>query len=93
MWTKNFQMHKLDLEKAEEPEIKLSISIGLEKTREFQKNNYCFTDYFIENPLDCKKIKLVNPKGNQPWIYTGRTDAEAEAPVPWPPDAKSQPPI
>ena len=40
--------------------------------------------------LDCKEIKTVNPKGNQPWIYTGGTYAEAEAPILWPPDAKSQ---
>ena len=40
-----------------------------------------------ESPLDSKKIKLVNPKGNQPWIFIGRTDAEA--PIVWPPDAKS----
>ena len=43
----------------------------------------------LESPLDSQEIKLVNPKGNQPWIYTGRTDAEAEAPILWPPDAKS----
>ena len=39
--------------------------------------------------LDCKEIKPVNPKGNQSWIFIGRTDAEAEAPILWPPDAKS----
>ena len=44
----------------------------------------------LESPLDSKEIKLVNPKGNQPWIFIGRTDAEAEAPILWPPDAKSQ---
>ena len=38
--------------------------------------------------LDCKEIKPVNPKGNQSWIFTGRTDAEAEAPILWPPDFK-----
>ena len=38
---------------------------------------------------DCKEIKLVNPKGNQPWIFIGRTDAEAETPILWPPDAKN----
>ena len=43
----------------------------------------------LESPLDCKEIKPVNPKGNQPWIFTGRTDAEAEAPILWPPDAKN----
>ena len=44
----------------------------------------------LESPLDNKEIKPVNPKGNQPWKFTGRTDAEAEAPILWPPDAKSQ---
>ena len=43
-----------------------------------------------ESPLDCKEIKLVNPKGNQPCIVIGRTDAEAEVPRLWPPNAKSQ---
>ena len=42
----------------------------------------------LESPFDCKAIKPVNPKGNQPWIPTGRTDAEAEAPILRPPDAK-----
>ena len=41
------------------------------------------------SPLDCKEIKPVNPKGNQPWIFIGRTDAEAEAPILWPPYGKS----
>ena len=45
----------------------------------------------LESPLDCKEIKPVNPKGNQPWVFIGRTDAEAEAPILWPPGAKSQP--
>ena len=43
----------------------------------------------LESPLDCKEIKAVNPKGNQPWIFTERTDPEAEAPLLWPPDARS----
>ena len=43
----------------------------------------------LESPLDCKEIQLVNIKGNQPWIFTGRTDAEAETPVLWPPDVKN----
>ena len=42
----------------------------------------------LENPLDGKEIKPVNPKGNQPWIFTGRTDAEA--PILWSPDVKSR---
>ena len=42
----------------------------------------------LESPLESKEIQPVNPKGNQPWIHIGRTDAEAEAPVLWPPDSK-----
>ena len=44
----------------------------------------------LESPLDCKEIQPVHPKGNQAWIFIGRTDAEAETPILWPPDAKSQ---
>ena len=51
-------------------------TVGLEKT--------------LERPLDSKEIKSVNPKGNQPWIFIGRTDTEPEAPMLWPPDAKSR---
>ena len=43
----------------------------------------------LESPLDCKEIQPVHPKGNQSWIFIGRTDAEAETPILWPPDAKS----
>ena len=53
--------------------------------------NWCFQvvvlDKTLESPLDCKEVKAVNPKGNQPWIFIGRTDAEA--PILWPPDVKS----
>ena len=45
---------------------------------------------YLESPLDSKEIKPVNPKGNQPWIFTRRTDAEVEAPILWPPDVKSR---
>ena len=44
----------------------------------------------LESPLDSKEIKPVNPKGNKPLLFIGRTDAEAEAPILWPPDATSQ---
>ena len=54
--------------------------------------NWCFwtveLEKILESPLDCKEIQPVNPKGNQSWIFIGRTDAEAEAPILWPPDAK-----
>ena len=50
----------------------------------------CGAKKTLESPLDYKAIKPVNPKGNQPCLFTGRTDAEAEAPVLLPPDASSQ---
>ena len=43
----------------------------------------------LKNPLDCKVIQPVHPKGDQSWVFIGRTDAEAETPILWPPDAKS----
>ena len=43
----------------------------------------------LESPLDCKEIKPINPNGNQSWMFIGRTDAEVEAPILWPPDANS----
>ena len=55
--------------------------------------NWCFQTVVLEmtpdNPLDCKEIQPVSPKGHQLWIFIGRTDAEAEAPILQPPDAKS----
>ena len=42
-----------------------------------------------ESPLDCKEIQLVHPRGDQSWVFIGRTDAEAETPVLWPPDVKN----
>ena len=55
--------------------------------------NWCFgtvmLEKTLESPLDCKDIKPLNPKGNQSWTFIGRTDAEAEAPILWPPDAKN----
>jgi len=44
----------------------------------------------LESPLDCKQIQPVHPKGNQYWLFIGRTDVEAETPILWPPDVKSQ---
>ena len=43
----------------------------------------------LESPLDCKEIQSVHSKGDQSWVFTGRTDAKAETPVLWPPHAKS----
>ena len=55
--------------------------------------NWCFwtvvLEKTLEGPLDCNEIQPAHPKGNQPWIFIGRTDVEAEIPILWPPDAKN----
>ena len=55
--------------------------------------NWCFwavvLEKTLESPLDCKEIQLVHPKGNQSWIFIGRTDAEAETPILWPPEVNN----
>ena len=55
--------------------------------------NWCFwtvvLEKTLESPLDCKEIQPVHPKGNQSWIFTGRTDANTEASILWPPDVKN----
>ena len=59
----------------------------------WELKNWCFwtvvLDKTLESLLKCKEIKPVNPKGNQSWIFIGRTDAEAETPILWPPDVKN----
>ena len=56
-------------------------------------NNCCFWTVVLkktlESPLNCKEIQPVHPKGNQSWIFIGRTDTEAETPILWPPDVKN----
>ena len=65
----------------------------LDHKENWAPKNWCFwsavLEKILESPLGCKEIKPVNPKGNQSWIFIGRTDAEAEAPILWSPDAKS----
>ena len=66
----------------------------LDNSEGWMLNNWCFwtmvLEMALESPFDSKEIKSVNPKGNQPWIFIGRTDDAAEAPILWPPDVKSQ---
>ena len=65
----------------------------LEYKESWAPNNWCLwtvvLEKTLENPLDCKEIKPGNPKGNQSWIFIGRTDVEAETPILWPPDVKN----
>ena len=59
-------------------------------TKELMLSNCGAEEDFWKSPLDSKEIKPVHPKVNQSWIFIGRTDAEAETPILWPPDAKSR---
>ena len=65
----------------------------LDHKESWAPKNWCFwtvvLEKTLESPLDCKEIQPVNPKGNQSWIFIGRTDAEAEAPLFWLPDMKN----
>ena len=61
---------------------------------DWETKNWCFwtvvLEKTLESPLDSREIKSVDAERNQPWIFIGRTDADAEAPIFWPPDARSQ---
>ena len=65
----------------------------LDHKEDWMLKNWCswtvVLEKTLESPLDCKETKPVNPKGNQSWIFIGRTDAKAEAPILWPADAKN----
>ena len=66
----------------------------LDYKESWAQRNWCFwtvvLEKTLESPLDCKEIKPVDPKGNQSWIFIGRTDAETEAPIIWQPDEKTR---
>ena len=65
----------------------------LDHKESWAPKNWCFwtvvLEKTLESPLDCKEIQPVNHKGNKSWIFFGRTDAEAETPILWPPDANN----
>ena len=65
----------------------------LDYKESWAQKNWCLwtvvLEKTLESPLDCKEIQPVHPKGDQSWVFNGRTDVEAETPVLWPPDAKS----
>ena len=75
MWDVRSEMWELDCEESWAPKNWCIWTVVLEKT--------------LESPLDCKEIHPVHPKGDQSWIFIGRTDVEAEAPILWPPDVKN----
>ena len=65
----------------------------LDYKESWAQRNWCFwtvmLEKTLESPLDCQEIQPVHPKGDQSWVFIGRTDVEAETPILWPPDAKS----
>ena len=65
----------------------------LDYKESWAQKNWCFwtvvLEETLESPLDCKEIQPVHPKGDQSWVFIGRTDVEAETPILWPSDAKS----
>ena len=69
------------------------VMYGCDYNEGWVPKNWCFwavvLEKTLESPLGCKEIQPIHPKGNQSWIFTGRTDAEAETPILWPPDAKN----
>ena len=69
----------------------MDVRVGL--WRKLSTENWCFwtvvLEKTLESPLDCKEIQPVHPKGDQSWVFIGRTDAESETPIFWPPHAKS----
>ena len=73
--------------------VLLSTCIHLQYKESWMRRNWCFwtvmLEKTLENPLASQEIKPVNPKGNQSWIFIGRTDAEAEPPIVWQRDVKS----
>ena len=71
----------------------LVVMYGCESWESWVPKNWYFWTMVLEktldSPVDCKEIQLVHPKGDQSWVFIGRTDAEAEAPILWPPDANN----
>ena len=70
----------------------MDVRVGLSKklnVEELMLFN-CGVEKTLESPLDCKEIQLVHPKGDQSWVFIGRTDVEAETPILWPPDVKNR---
>ena len=71
----------------------MDVSVGHIHKEGWAQKNWCFwtvvLEKILESPLDCKEIQPVHPKGKQSWIFIGKTDAEAEAPIFCPPDAKN----
>ena len=69
----------------------MDVRVGLQRKRSAEELLLlnCGLEETLESPLDCKEIQAVHPKGDQSWVFIGRTDVEVENPIFWPPDVKS----
>ena len=71
----------------------MDVRVRLQRKEIWTPKKWCFwtvvSEKALESPLDCKEIQSVHPKGDQSWVFIGRTDVEAEIPILWPPDVKS----
>ena len=92
-WPLKSCFHKIQLKIGIHLNTCLLIMWELDYEGSWVPKNWCFwtvvLEKILESPLDCKEIQPVHPKGNQSWMFIGRSDAEAETPILWPPDAKN----
>ena len=91
-WTSGFQNYGKRNFYWLSPQLVL-VKVALDCEESWAPKNWCFwtvvLEKTLESPLDCKEVQPVHPKGDQSWVFIGRTDVEAETPILWPPDAKS----
>ena len=92
-YSKDVAMLSSDLGSMQSFKLLISYIWELDCEESSVPKNWCFStvalEKTLESPLDCKEIQPVHPKGDQSWVFIGRTDAEAETPILWPPHAKS----
>ena len=70
--------------------MRIEVTASAKTDFQFYREFSFLENLILESPLDSKETKPISPKGNQHWLFIGRTDAEAEAPILWPPNVKSQ---
>ena len=80
---------RIELGKLRQCDVILSFPLKYETKKIKNSTPPSVLEKTLESPLDCKKIQPVHPKGDQSWVFIGRTDVEAETPILWPPDVKN----
>ena len=90
-WSHSWSFHPCSIITPEVlPPNTITLGVRVSITQRFERIQAVVLEKTPESLLDSKEVKRVPPKGSQPWIFIGRTDGETEAPILWPPDAKSQ---